>query len=245
MTKKKLISLFVAASLLVSLFAAMPTVSAQSAFQLPPPGTSRPLVIQDAIHVLQGVARIIDLPLETYDFNKNGVIDIQDAILCLRGVARQIPLRLEVPYVASFEGLCGELEHRIKEAWLWRHYNFPERYDVRNVQITHFFGIYNDSVVVMMRDNNIMYLDYLRYSEVAGYVFAYRNAGPIWIFNDGELHTLERRSSAIPGAYESGLLTEQDVGEISLQHRQAFPLWYCPMFPQRCECTDTGHWGWY
>ena len=102
-TNKKLLSLLICMSLIGSLFTvAMPTTAKK--LDTPVYFGERPLTIMDAVHTLQHFAKSPFAPglPETYDFNKDGKVEILDAVLALKGFAKVIDLTFPM-YVYEWE----------------------------------------------------------------------------------------------------------------------------------------------
>jgi len=87
------------------------------------------------------------------------------------------------------------------------------------VIIDHYFGSYNDSVALMIRNYDSNFTMATWQQEIAGFVFHYNDGQSITVWSNGSFYSL-------PKAYAQGLLTSQNINEIHRRHQQAFPFMY-------------------
>jgi hypothetical protein len=160
--------------------------------------------VSDALAILRecvGLAN--DADVSTHDFNGNNVIDVGDALLVLRGVVGIG--EPQVLGVKNLEPMSEELGLRIQTEWA-EAYNkrHGTNYSFAHIRIICYLGVYNDNMVFMVDT---------RFGRpawgvtVAGYDFGYTDSNFIEVLSDGVVYDLRK-------AYESGLLTEQDVRSI-------------------------------
>ncbi|MCL1903344.1 MAG: hypothetical protein FWF94_02875 [Oscillospiraceae bacterium] len=199
---KKLLSLLLTAAMLCALtlpvLATTPADNAQT----------RNADIFDFIDILEDCVGMVELtPVEVYDHNKNGVVDIFDGIIVLEGIIGLgdcVTMPVESNCVDYF--LSKELQQQIKQTF------YPKNPDI--VKIQHCFGIYDGSVALWF--GNGLYTDVEWSETVAGYTFEYSSGQQILIWNNGVLHYLSvtQYSGTKKGAYELGLLTDEDVAKL-------------------------------
>jgi hypothetical protein len=113
----------------------------------------------------------------------------------------------------SSESLPKELELRIKSDWLLKIYDYRTleligfENALNNVRIRKYFGSYDDSVVLIINGR----VGRVWNMEVAGYNFFFHDTRGINVWNAGEFYCISE-------AYDNGLLTEHDVGEIHFKY---------------------------
>ena len=250
-TMKKLTAILLTLAMLLSL-----TATAITADEPAQPDDSRPVEIEDVVHILMHLAKMHELPVTPYDFNNNGMLDIGDVLIGLMGLANMI----EKPMIVMEDEICAEcgkerclcleplseeLVLRIKSDFLTDLFgyridspdgytienvsvapylierfghrpDFPEGYSVNRVSISPYLGTYNGSVVMKIRRLYSGSVPMVWHEDVAGYRFRYGDSSRIVVWNDGEFFGLSDVAyfGSIIGAYNIGLLTEQDVGDI-------------------------------
>jgi hypothetical protein len=101
--------------------------------------------------------------------------------------------------------------------------------NIGNVRILHYFGTYDGSVVLML-NKSIQHAGWS--AQIAGREFRYPNSNATVVRTNGEFHHLhsfyEHMEGSyddwvfIPGAYELGLLTQEDIEKIHEHHIQTF-----------------------
>ena len=93
---KRVISLFVAAILICATCTTFLTATAVEDTTpdvnetQPKSFNSHPAEVRDAVHIFMHLAKIHELPVESYDLNENGRIDVGDAVKIFMGLARMI-----------------------------------------------------------------------------------------------------------------------------------------------------------
>ena len=118
--------------------------------------------------------------------------------------------------------LCPELVERIMHDWVetlnlnpphleFSFGGFPTTVD--DVWIDDYFGTYNGSVALLMNSSTLTFHGHFWGEYVAGYEFRYRSGQRILVWSEGVFYTLASWGG-MPGAYELGLLTAEDVGSI-------------------------------
>ena len=192
---KKLLSLLLTATMLCALtlpvLATTPADNAQT----------RNADIFDFIDILEDCVGMIELtPVEVYDHNKNGVVDIFDGIIVLEGI-----IGLGDCVRMPVEQLDRETKQRIIDDYYVKYNSVLS--DSVFIEITHCFGIYNGSAALWIDCNEFEYYQMIWEDIVAEYTFSYNDSQQIWIWNEGKFYTVTE-------AYDNGLLTEDDVGEI-------------------------------
>ena len=132
------------------------------------------------------------------------------AIMMVRFVERLAHPQTPLPPLAP---LCPGLEMRIREDFAARRPGFtPEA-----VRIDGYFGTYNGKVAVMICTGGAAGVVWEQ--EVAGFVFIYHDGRQIQIWYNGDFFFL-------PQAYEQGLITAEDVGNISYRYANRFSRLY-------------------
>jgi hypothetical protein len=119
---------------------------------------------------------------------------------------------------------------RIRTAWF--NANFPDVHpdnqheiNIDRTFIQAYLGTYGDSVAVLVGISPSMFVPGPWFQEVAGYEFLYNMSYTIAVWNNDVLYMLKTPYPLSPdhpeyhlvprlGAYDAGLLTEQDVGFI-------------------------------
>jgi hypothetical protein len=153
--------------------------------------------INDALAILKHLAGVEELsPVRrvTLDLNGDFNITIADVLVILKGLAG-ITARPHVVVVPELQ---------IKQDYL----DFTNEIgNIDNVRLIHYYGTYNGSVALLIT-MSVAWLPSTTEYIVAGYRFFYPNLGPLTaIWNDGKFYRLFE-------AYDEGLLTDQDVGNI-------------------------------
>jgi len=124
--------------------------------------------------------------------------------------------------------LCPELVVRITHDWVdTLNANPPHLqfvfigfgHSISDAWIDDYFGTYNGSVVLMINHFHLIYHASTWDEEVAGHVFRYRSGQRVLVWSDGVFYTLSGVSNGgipwdIPGAFELGLLTAEDIESI-------------------------------
>ncbi|NLB60883.1 MAG: hypothetical protein GX802_00390 [Clostridiales bacterium] len=118
--------------------------------------------------------------------------------------------------VTAFSGcskedkLSAKKEQEIKEAYVVFHNEqYPDYIiDVDTVFIQHYFGTYNGAAVMLIEPNRSVGL-LVGSVEVAGYIIETNSSdAPVFVYKDGKFTEIEE-------AYESGMLTEEDICDIA------------------------------
>ena len=101
---------------------------------------------------------------------------------------------------------------------IWFHSQPFHRHHADHVRIDGYFGTYNGSIVLMIRSRFQTFDESGWGVEVAGYRFGFHVFYSVVVWNDGVFYNLTNKCPfggtplSIPGAYELGLLTVEDIG---------------------------------
>ena len=121
-----------------------------------------------------------------------------------------------LPYVPKPKDpavLSEEQENKIKEDYLFELRDLQEEYggeySIDGVSITAYYGTYNGSVVLSIRDSYFPTVAAIWDVEVGGINFIYGNGICIW--NNGIFY-------GFTAAYEQGLLTQENLRDIAYYH---------------------------
>lgn len=118
--------------------------------------------------------------------------------------------------------LSTEQENRIKNDYLKFYFgknpDYPDGYSIKNVKIRHYYGTYNECVVMMI-DGYRGFTAAIRSETIAGIVFLYSSGQGFEIWRNGDFYNLK-------SAYEKGLLTKSDIETINTLHRGKYSFLY-------------------
>jgi hypothetical protein len=186
------------------------------AADLPPP------TLDDAIDILMHIVGLHELSIERVwllDFDGDGILTTADALAILKGVVGLDKMPI-MSYSLSAQSnpaptpLSDEAELQIKKDCLDYFYSNWSDYPIDQIQL-HNLGIYgesSESVALML------YLGGTQMpwrEEVAGYTFGYpAGRSRVYVWNNGTFYTLSAGGTPACGAYETGLLTDDDIGNI-------------------------------
>jgi hypothetical protein len=96
--------------------------------------------------------------------------------------------------------------------------------------ISVYLGTYNDSVVFIKQDGCADW--WITYEIAAEHAFAYIMYERVLVWNDGEFYSPS-------GAFNAGLLTAEEIGQISALHRQHEQSWGYQEHSGVCELCGT------
>ena len=212
---KKLLSLLLTAAMLCAL-----TLPATFATATTPADNAqtRNADIFDFIDILEDCVGMVELtPVEVYDHNKNGVVDIFDGIIVLEGIIG-LGDCVTMPREKTIEPLDENTERRIKDEWRKIPENYMEYYSVYYMRLL-YLGTYNGYVAFIMSTPSNGILDCIDVHEIAGYRFVFGAGGyKIEVWNDGEFQLLSE-------AYDKGLISEEDIANIWCCYENSDPYW--------------------
>lgn len=89
-----------------------------------------------------------------------------------------------------------------------------DKWDLNKARVSSYFGNYSGCAIVYM-DCDQVYTQELRPVEVAGYIITFGSGQEVYAYKDARFYTIQK-------AYDTGLLTKQDVYNIGLKIDPAF-----------------------
>lgn len=122
--------------------------------------------------------------------------------------------------MAIIDNLSDEVVLKIKHTYLNKlNKQFPSSdHCIDKINIKHYFGTYENSIVVMMEGDLFSNLTFLLKFSIDDVDFVY-NSEKITVWINDTFYELKE-------AYEKGLLSKSDLEKISVQHKHLYPHIY-------------------